>query len=295
MYHTNTFWILGGDLRSHWLAKQWSEEGKNVHCYGLAPQFLPNSISFHSSLDTLPHRESAVAVLPLPLCREEGFLVAPFAPQKIPLEDVFSALSPSQLIFGGQINPSVLSLGDKYKLTLRDYYAREELAIANAVPTAEGCLQIAMERLPITIQDGNFLVLGYGKVATATANRFSALGATVTICARSVTQLEQARADGFATVKLSQVLGTMKGYHCLINTIPALLFGKAQLEDMEENAIFIDLASVSGVDMTEAMALSRTIIPALSLPGKVAPATASLAIKRTLMQMLDEVKDGDFS
>ena len=61
-------------------------------------------------------------------------------------------------------------------LTIQDYFAREELAVANAVPTAEGAVQLAMEHLPITIHGARVLVVGFGRVGRTTAQRFQALG-----------------------------------------------------------------------------------------------------------------------
>lgn len=48
-----------------------------------------------------------------------------------------------------------------------DYLQREELAIANSVPTAEGAIQLAMEELPITISGARCLITGYGRVGQA--------------------------------------------------------------------------------------------------------------------------------
>ncbi len=38
--------------------------------------------------------------------------------------------------------------------------ALDEIAIANSIPTAEGAVQLAMEKLPITIHGADALVLG---------------------------------------------------------------------------------------------------------------------------------------
>ena len=48
------------------------------------------------------------------------------------------------------------------------------------------------------------------------------------------------------------------------------------------------IGTPSGVDFEAADALGLTVIWALSLPGKVAPATAGAAIKSTIYNMLRE-------
>ncbi|MFI3253967.1 MAG: dipicolinate synthase subunit DpsA [Eubacteriales bacterium] len=294
----DTFWILGGDLRSHWLAKHLLEEGKEVHCYAIDPLLLPKNnpkLHCHETLDFTEKKEDAppIILFPLPFQNKEGNLYAPFHSATVALSKIFSKIPSHAKIFAGQVKEEAKELAKIYQLSIEDFFLREELAIANAVPTAEGCIQIIMERLPITLHDARVMVLGYGKVATATAWRLGVLGARVTIAARNVAQLEQARADGFHTERLGKLIGGLCCYNVIVNTIPAQVLGRGELEDSDEDCLIIDLASLpGGVDFKEAEKLQRTVVQALSLPGKVAPSTAGLTIMRSLFHMLDEEKEG---
>lgn len=49
-------------------------------------------------------------------------------------------------------------------LPLIDYFLRPELECLNAVPTAEGCLELLLRLRERTIWESGFLVLGYGRV-----------------------------------------------------------------------------------------------------------------------------------
>lgn len=49
-------------------------------------------------------------------------------------------------------------------LPLVDYFLRPELESLNAVPTAEGCLELLLRLRQRTIWESDFLVLGYGRV-----------------------------------------------------------------------------------------------------------------------------------
>ena len=49
---------------------------------------------------------------------------------------VLDALSPQQLICAGMVTPALTQAAANRSLTLTDYFAREELAVANAVPAA---------------------------------------------------------------------------------------------------------------------------------------------------------------
>ena len=66
----------------------------------------------------------------------------------------------------------------------RDYFARPELTVYNAIPTAEGCIGILLAERTRTLWGAEVLVLGFGPVGQALAVRLSALGAGVTVCAQ---------------------------------------------------------------------------------------------------------------
>ena len=161
---------------------------------------------------------------------------------------------------------------------------------ANALPTAEGAIQLAMEHLPITIHGARVLIIGFGRVGRITAQRFAALGARVTVAARKYEQLAWAQAMGFGGQKLEHLVGWLCGYDLVVNTVPALVLGRGELEDLKPDCLILDLASKpGGVDLSAAGDLGLTVVWALSLPGKVAPVTAGAAIKSTIYNMLREL------
>ena len=87
-----------------------------------------------------------------------------------------------------------------------------------------------------------------------------------------------------------QLAGWLCGYDLVVNTVPTLVLGEAELADLKPDCLVLDLASKpGGVDLEAAGRLGRTVIWALSLPGKVAPVTAGSAIKNTIYHMLHEL------
>ncbi len=281
-------WVLGGDLRQAHLARLLAEDGHRVHTFGMEQAVTPTpQLSVENNLDGMSRGD--VVVLPLPVAGPDGLLNAPLTPSSIPLTAVLDALSPNQFLCGGRVDPVTAALAQERGLILLDYFAREELAVANCVPTAEGCIQLAMEHLPITIQDARVLVIGYGRVGRVTAQRFGALGAKVTVAARRYEQLAWARTSGFGTEHIGQLVGWLCNYDLVVNTVPSLVLSEAELADLHPDCLIIDLASKpGGVDLEAAKRLGRTVIWALSLPGKVAPVTAGAAIKLTIYHMLHE-------
>lgn len=117
---------------------------------------------------------------------------------------------------------------------------------ANAPPTAEGAVQIALEELAVTLHGARALVLGYGRVGKLTAHRLAALGARVTVAARSYEALAWAEAYGHAAQQLTDLAGYLCGYDLVVNTIPRRVLTKDLLEELKESCLVIDLASKPG-------------------------------------------------
>lgn len=288
--HELNIWVVGGDLRQANLARLLAEDGHTVHLYALEHSSLlplPNLI-LSDHLNRIHYADCVI--LPLPVCQSSGMVNTPFSSQPLSLSGLLEQLSPKQFLFGGRPDIETITTVQTYGLTLHDYFAREELAVANAVPTAEGALQLAMEQLPITIHGARVLILGFGRVGRITAKCFSALGAKVTVGARKYESLAWASSMGFEGELLSRLSGWLFSYDLIINTVPALLLGQEELKLLRPDCLILDLASApGGVDLTAANALGINAISALSLPGKVAPASAGRIIRDTIYHMLCEL------
>ena len=190
------FWVLGGDMRQGKLAQLLSEDGHRVHAYALEEGVVPaGGLTVEGSL--LGAGEADCVVLPLPVTQGEGKLNCPLSRLEPTLVQVMEALRPGQMVCGGRVDPVTEALAGQRGITVLDYFAREELAVANAVPTAEGAVQIALEQMPITLHGSRVLVIGFGRVGRAVAQRMAALGARVTVAARRYESLAWAQAIGY--------------------------------------------------------------------------------------------------
>ena len=288
MKYERNFWVLGGDLRQVYLARLLAQDGHHVHVFGLEEALSAcGDVTAENTLEHLPLADAVL--LPMPVSDGQGLLCTPLSPHTTPLTQVLDQLHTRQIVCGGRLDPASAALAKERHLTILDYLTREELAVANCVPTAEGCLQLAMEHLPITIHDARVLVIGYGRLGKITAHRFAALGAKVTVAARKYDQLAWARTEGFGTEHTSQLTGWLCSYDLVVNTVPSLVLGETELADLHPECLVIDLASApGGVDRTAAEQLGRKVLWALALPGKVAPATAGSIIKMTIYHILGE-------
>lgn len=289
MKHELNIWVVGGDLRQAKLAQLLAEDGHTVHTYALGePQEPTPGLTAEVSPRYIDKADCVV--LPLAVSNGEGLLNAPLALSEHPLAPILDRLSPRQFLCGGLVGGEAEELARKRGLTIHDYFAREELAVANAVPTAEGAVQLAMEHMPITIHGAKVLVVGFGRVGRLTAQRFQALGARVSVAARRYDQLAWAQAMGYGGEHLGQLKDWLCGYDLIVNTVPAQVLGREELEDLNPSCLVLDLASKpGGVDLGAAGELGLTVVWALALPGKVAPVTAGAAIRDTIYNMLREI------
>lgn len=284
-----TFWLLGGDQRQAELARLLAMDGHQVHTWALE-EGLPAEEPGSARQPPDGLSQADCVILPLPAA-DGTALHSPLSQFHPTLRQVFDALVPGQLVLAGKADPGLHTLARERGVHLLDYFAREELAVANAVPTAEGAIQIAMEQLPVTLHGASVLVLGFGRIGQATALRLAALGARVTVAARRWEALAWAQALGCQGLLLPQLGEEPCSYQLVVNTVPAQVLGKEVLQCFPSGCLILDLASKpGGVDRSAAEKLGLPVIHALSLPGKVAPVTAAAILQTTIYHMLQELE-----
>ena len=284
MLRAKNIWVVGGDPRQAALAELLTDEGHSVHTYALEQG---EGMKCEPSMAGADRADCVV--LPLPAMGADGKLNAPLAAERHELKEVLDALRPGQLVCAGLVGEELERLAEERSLVLRDYFAREELAVLNAVPTAEGAIQIAMEELPITLHDARVLVIGFGRLGRALAPRLRSLGARVWVSARRYEQRAAAECMGLGSEGVERLSDWLCSYDLVFNTVPAQVLGVEELAALKERALVIDLASrPGGVDMEAAATLGVRVIWALSLPGKVAPVTSGRYIKDTVYHIMEE-------
>lgn len=273
-------WLVGGDERQAVLAGLLADDGNRVHVWG-----MERRLRCEPSLSGIG--EADCVILPLPAVNGAGELNAPLAERTLMAGEVLACLRPGQTVLAGKVTPWLVGIAQAKGLKLLDYFAREELALLNAIPTAEGAIRIAMESMPITIHGSGILVLGFGRLGQALAPRLRGLGAKVTVAARRSEQRALAEVQNLRAGELEGMAEQLHLYDLVINTIPAQVLGVEELAAMKERAVVIDLASLpGGVDDESAAALGVKVIHALALPGKEAPLTAGRYLRDTVYHLI---------
>ena len=277
-----TFALLGGDNRQQQVAGLLKRDGHTVSLWGIGGEVTPLEKAV----------QAQCVVLPLPVARDGENLFMPLSRQRLALKELWPLLQQGQTVCGGNVSGKVRETAERYGVQIEDYFDREEVQVANAVPTAEGAIAQAMEHTERTLHRSRCLVIGYGRIGKVLAHRLSAMGAQVSVSARKHSDLEWIRASGFQTLetgKLDQVLSQMD---IVFNTVPALVLNDDLLSRLPEDSLVIDLASEpGGVDFEAAKKRGCKVIWARGLPGKIAPVTAGEIIRDAIYHILEERGD----
>jgi len=297
MYNSIKIGLLGGDLRQIALAKKLASLGFETAVWGLGACVPESEIgSAVRCVDfTGAVRDSSAVVLPLPASIDGVRLNCPLANDKseLRLMQIMDIVSENAIVLAGKADRELKTLASARGVKLIDYFESEELQIKNAVPTAEGAIEIAMRELPITIMGSKCAILGYGRVAKALAKTLVALGADVTAAARSKTDLAWAATDRCTPMNLNTFLRNREyqansKFDVIFNTIPYCVINKDALGIIPPTTLIIDLAaSPGGIDVNESRETMHSVIWALSLPGKTSPYTAGKIICDTVVDILE--------
>jgi hypothetical protein len=119
-----------------------------------------------------------------------------------------------------------------------------EVAIKNAVATAEGAIAHAIERSPVNLHKSACLVMGYGRCAQVLAHKLRGLDAAVAVCARSPDQRALADAFGYEAIPLTDLPEAARRFDFIFNTVPAPVLTEAALLALKSGAFIVDIASI---------------------------------------------------
>lgn len=276
------FAVIGGDMRQRYLAEELARVGCRTERFA-----VPDLPDTRGSL-TEVIRRSEYVILPMPSFEKSGS-IRNTENQNITPREIGDALREDAVVFVGKNHDCTKS----WDCTLLDYAAWEDLAIENAVSTAEGAIEIAMEQLPETIQGSRFLVIGAGRIGMCLARKLKLLGAHVTVSARRPSDFAKLRSEDFDIELTGKYNLGLHHYQCVMNTVPAKVFDAAQLEQLDADCIWIELASAPyGCSPEECRMLGRRWFSGAALPGRVAPKTAGVLIAEAILRHLREREAG---
>lgn len=285
-----TIVFLGGDARQVEVIRKCIELDATVRVVGFENLNPPLTGISHESLTPELLKTADCIVLPVVGCNDQGEVPAPFSSSSIQLkQEQLAEIKEGTPVFTGIAKEYLKRLALKYAFRLIELLERDEVAIYNSIPTAEGAVMMAIQNTQITLHGSNCIVLGIGRTGFTLAKTLQGLGANVRVGLRKESDRARAVQMGwkpFATTDLSVYHGEID---LIFNTIPTMIITAQILSGLSPEAVIIDLASApGGTDFRFAEKRGIKAILAPGLPGIVAPKTAGMMMANSIIQSLLE-------
>ena len=185
------------------------------------------------------------------------------------LGDILAKLPKTVTVIGGNLNRPELSEYEVLDLLEDPWYLAR-----NASITAHCTLELALAKLPVTLEKCPVLVIGWGRIGKCLAKLLHGLGACVTVAARKESRRVMIEALGYKSCPIEEIHA--ENYRLIINTVPAMVLPAAP-----GTALKIDLASQPGIG-------GAGVLQARGLPGLLAPESSGALIAQLVSQWLKE-------
>lgn len=280
--------VLGGDAREIILVSELARLGAQVQVVGLP---VPKTINVTLCANVTDALEDVQAViLPVPGINKDGTIYSVLTSQPLELSERHLVSLPANTpIFAGFARERLKGIVTRCNLKLVELLERDEVAILNSIPSAEGAVQMAMEETPITIHGSNSFVLGFGRTGATLARLLQGMGAHVTVVARRAEHLARVHEMGMTPCTYAELPHRIKDANMIFNTVPALVLTNCHLSKLDSETVIIDVASSpGGTDFEAAARLGIKALLAPGLPGKFAPKTAGKILAQVVPRLLVE-------
>lgn len=227
-------------------------------------------------------------ILPVTGIDQNGEVQTVFSNETIQLtKNVLKNTQEHCVIYTGIASETLENLAKELNRKLVKLFERDDVAIYNSIPTVEGTIMMAIQHTDVTIHGSKIAVLGFGRVGMSVARAFSALGAKVSVGARSSSHIARITEMGLTPFELKNLDSHVEDIDICINTIPIQILTASVIQKMPTHAIIIDLASKpGGTDFRYAEKRGIKALLAPSLPGIVAPKTAGQILANVLAKLL---------
>lgn len=279
------FAVIGGDRRQVYLANYLKNRRYRVIVYGTEEQDLEQECKTAESL--LDAVTSANCVIgPVVFSKDGEKIVSKQKKSSMEVKELLEALTGGQSLFGGCISEEIQKICYEKGILLYDFMEMDDVAIYNAIATAEGAIVKAMELKPVNLHGSRCLVLGYGRCARVLASKLKGLNTKVSICARKEAARSQGEADGFDLMDFKALSRQIPQFDYIFNTVPAVILKEDLLKRVSKEACIVDIASApGGVDWKAAQELKICAYLCPSLPGIYAPKSSGIRLAKKVLEL----------
>jgi len=283
--------VIGGDRRQVELVHRLKKSVDHIFMVGFDRISFPDTNVTALPLSAVPWEQLNAILFPVSGVGTDGKIEAQYAFETLIVTREMLAKKPNNcIIFSGIRTEFLKDMGEN----LVCWMERDDVAVYNSVPTAEGALMLAMQHTTVTIHNASVVILGYGRCGITIADLFQAVGAKVTVVTDEATEKARAHQAGHHTISVRAMHKELAYADICINTIPIFVLTEDTLPYVKDDCYILDIASrPGGVDTGVAGLLGLHVQEAPGLPGKVAPETAGEILAIVTMAILNtETKKG---
>ncbi|WP_379147725.1 dipicolinate synthase subunit DpsA [Paenibacillus sp. sgz500992] len=282
--------FLGGDARQLEVISKCVEMDATVSAAGFDKWETPSPEVNMIQLSAGLLSSADVLVLPTVGCDEEGNINAVFSSDRLQLLDEhIAALPPNCTVYAGVAKSYLRNLCARHSIKLVELLNRDDVAIYNSIPTAEGALVMAIQNTDFTIHGSSSMVLGMGRTGFTMAKVLQGLGARVKIGVRRQEHYARAEEMGWKPFMTGELLLHVPEADLIFNTVPGMIITAQVLSRLQKHCVIIDLASdPGGCDFRYAEKHGIKAMLAPGLPGIVAPKSAGMIMANALVQSISD-------
>jgi len=282
--------IAGGDTRYIPVMEQLAKQGASVSVAGYDQIKMDQTEIVQTKIEKVDFGQLDAVLLPVSGTDPNGHVTAMYADSPVVLSQAFFSKTPEHcVIYTGISGPYLEDIAKQTNRKIVRLFERDDVAIFNSVPTAEGTLKLAIEETDQTIHSSDVLVLGFGRVGSTVSRTFQAIGANVTVGCRKPADYARIHEMSMKPVHMKNLDEVIGEQQIIINTIPHHVLDEERLAKVNRSALIIDLTSKpGGTNFKAAEQLGIKTIHALGIPGKTAPQTAGEIIAQVMIELLQE-------
>lgn len=282
--------FVGGDARQIEVIRKCADMDASVKIAGFEKLQEPFQGVTREPLTPELLAEADALVLPVVGCDDEGRVSALFSEGPLKLQEEHIAAMPKNgVVYTGMAKHYLRTMCNKYRIKLVEILERDDVAIYNSIPTAEGALMMAIQNTDFTIHGSTSMVLGMGRTGFTMARSLQGLGATVKMGVRKSEHFARAEEMGWKPFMIKDLGSEVVDVDLLFNTIPTMIVTAQIISKMPREAVIIDLASApGGCDFRYAEKRGIKAMLAPGLPGIVAPKTAGIILANALVELISE-------
>ncbi|MFP4016234.1 MAG: dipicolinate synthase subunit DpsA [Halanaerobiales bacterium] len=279
--------IIGGDKREEVMINYLAEAGYNICVLAEDKEFHP-AVNCSGDINEVISNKDVV-IAPMSNTDQDGFIKSTFVSFPVRLTgDFFRFMNKDTLFLIGIAKPVVKDNLEAEDIRYIELAKLDNLAIMNAIPTAEGAIQIAIEESEKTLYGSDIMTYGLGKVGLSLAWRLKALGAQSYAVTRDKGAIARGKDLGINMLTYDKLNEYLPMMDIVFNTVPSLIIRNDSISLMKKTAIIIDLASApGGIDFISAEKNGIKAIQALGLPGKVAPVSAGKILAEIIPDLIN--------